>query len=119
MTFSGLLLKESLKDPAVLDSLTITQTETWEVERPAGWQPGLWTAVTFEGPEAEADAVAARISRAIDSRWYANLSTEHDTIVIFHDRVFRYRRGDPVQRDLAQQYARAIGVPAWQIDWGE
>ncbi len=119
MTFSGLLLKESLNDPTVLDTLTLIRTETWDVARPADWQSGVWTAITFEGPEAEADAVAARISRAIDVRWYANLSTEHDTIVIFHDRVFRYRRGDPAQRAIAQQHALAIGVPAWQIDWGE
>lgn len=52
MRFSGLLLKESLAGPAAPDTLTITQTETWEIERPADWQPGVWAAITFEGPEA-------------------------------------------------------------------
>ncbi len=61
MRFSGLLLKESLAGPAAPDTLTITQTETWEIERPADWQPGVWAAITFEGPE------AGRIQRAARS----------------------------------------------------
>ncbi len=117
--YNGLLLKESLLDESVLESLPITATEIWHVENAADFQPDVWTALTIEGPAGHAAAVAARLSRAIKPDWYANLSTAEHSLVIFRDRVFKYRRGDPTGRAEAQDYARSVGIPEHQLDWGE
>ncbi len=119
MTFTGLLLKESLQDTSVLDGLRIARTETWRVENAADFQPEIWTAITVEGEADQADAVAGRLSRAMKPRWYANLTTAEHSLVIFKDRVFKYRRGDPEKRAEAQTYARSVGIPDHQLDWGE
>ena len=119
MTFLGNLLKESLKDEAILGSLAITRQETWQVENPAPFQPGTWHAVWFEGDKKQADEVAQDLSRALQPDWYCNLVTEAHTYVIFGGKVFKYPRGDQVERSKAQAYGRSVGIPEPQLDWGE
>ncbi len=118
MTFTGMLLQESLEDLSVLDRLTITKVETWEpgeLGRPAG---PTWTATFFEGDEDTADETAELISNAMkDLYWYANIHLPVDEIVIFARKVFRYRRGDAEARKAPEDYARSVGVPEHQIDW--
>ncbi len=61
----GLLLKESLADAAVLDRVTVTRTETWQVKEPAPYQPPVWTALSFEADESRAEEIAGAFSRAL------------------------------------------------------
>ena len=117
--FTGLLLKESLADESVLDTLRVTKTEVWDVENAVDWQPKRWTAITFEGDDDQADAIAGRLSRALKPAWYANLSTQTHAYVVFAGRFFKYPKGDRQARADAQQYALSVGVPASQVDWGE
>ena len=117
--FTGLLLKESLADASVLDALRVTKTEVWDVENAVDWQPKRWTAVSFEGDDDQADALAGRLSRALKPAWYANFSTETHAYVVFAGRFFKYLKGDGQARVDAQQHALSVGVPESQLDWGE
>lgn len=118
MKFTGLLLKESLADPGVLDRLSVTKVETWELGDTGALEPPVWTAVSFEGDEARADETAELISRAMHpSYWYANIHCTADEIVIFAGKIFRYVRGDADGRSAPEDYARSIGVPEHQLDW--
>jgi hypothetical protein len=40
-----------------------------------------------------------------------------DHVVVYADRIFRYRRGDRHGRDEAVAYGRTVGVPDHQLDW--
>ncbi len=116
----GLLLKESLADLHVLDRLCVTQTETWNVSNVADDQPKVWTAISFEVDDAEADTVIEELSHMLKSPgWYIDARQAERAIVIFPGRVFRYLRGDGAGKAEAQAYAQAIGIPASQIDWGD
>ena len=117
--FSGLLLKESLKDASILDRLQVTKTEVWDVDNAEGQQPERWTAISFEGESEQADDVARALSRVMKPAWYANFSTETHVYVIFAERVFKYRKGDGVARAEAEAYATSVGIPESQVDWGE
>lgn len=117
--FTGLLLKESLSDLGLLDTLHITKTETWQVSNAVAWQPSTWTAVSFEADEAQAEALAEQMSRALKPRWYINASTAGKVYVIFQGKVFSYPKGDVRQRQAVQAYALQMGVPESQLDWGE
>lgn len=63
MKFSGLLLKESLKDANVLDMLHIIDTETWNVKNATKFQPNVWTAVYFEANMSKADVISKKLSK--------------------------------------------------------
>ena len=116
----GLLLKESLIDPGVLNQLCITKTETWNVAQVADYQPNVWTAISFEVDDAEAGAITEELSHALKSPgWYIDARQDDWVIVIFPNRVFKYLRGNQSGKAEAQAYTQAIGIPAGQIDWGE
>lgn len=116
---NGLLLRESLADPSVLDRLHVTRAESWQVQNAAPYQPPVWTANWFKTDDEHADALAEALSQALKPQgWYINAATAEWLYVIFPGRVFKYARGDAAGRAAAQQYARELGIPEAQLDWG-
>jgi len=124
MKFTGLLLKESLRDENVLDLIKVTKTETWNnIKNAAENQPKNWTAVyfEFEGTEDEADVKAEIISRALKSGlWYLNFSSNEKIYIIFpNNKFYKYKKGDKEKRQEATNYGLKIGIPQSQLDWAE
>ena len=120
MKFTGLLLREGLKDLSVLDMIRGIKTETWGVTSGANAPPRLWTAVHFEGDESNAAMIAERLSQSLSpNRWYGRISTENRVYVMFPNKVFKYLRGDRQSREKAQEHARSMGIPDDHLDWGE
>ena len=117
---NGLILKESLEETSVLDSLRVTRTETWQASNAAAYQPNTWTALSFEADERQADTLAEALSRSLKPQgWYINASTATDVYVIFPNKVYKYRKGDSVQREEAKRYGLTVGIPESQLDWSE
>lgn len=116
---NGMLLRESLANLSVLDLLQVTRTESWQVQNAAPNQPPVWTANWFEADDEHADALAEALSQALKPQgWYINAATQAWLYVIFPGRVFKYAGGDAGGRAAAQQYARELGIPESQLDWG-
>jgi hypothetical protein len=117
---NGLLIKESLADTNVLELVHITKTESWQASNTAEYQPVLWTALSFEAVDHQADTIAKKLSYALKPQgWYINASTIAHVYVIFPNKVFKYRKGDSIQRAEAKQYGRSIDIPEHQLDWSE
>ena len=120
VTVNGLLLKEGLADINVLELVHITKTESWQVSNAAVYQPPVWTALSFEAEDSQADVIADKLSQALKLRgWYITASTAAHDYVLFPSKVFKYRKGDSRQRDEAKLYGRSFGIPESQLDWSE
>jgi hypothetical protein len=116
----GLLLKESLADPGVLDLLHITQTEQWQVSNPSADQPPVWTALSFDCPVVQDDRIAEALSQALKQRgWFIDATSGETVYVIFPGRVFRYLNGDASEGEAARSYGISLGIPARQLDWDD
>jgi hypothetical protein len=116
----GLILKESLADDRVLELVRITKTETWQVRNAVAGQPPVWTALSFEAGDDQADVLAGELSRALKPRgWYINASTATHVFVVFFSKVFNYPKGEAAGREEAIQYGRSAGIPESQLDWSE
>jgi len=115
----GLLLLESLADTRVVDLIHVTRRETWQVKNAAPYQPSVWTAISFEAETAQGDVIASAFSRALKPAWYINASTEMHVYVVFPNRVFKYLKGDIIQRQAAKAHGLSLGIPDHQLDWGE
>ena len=119
-TLRGAIICESLKPGTNLDGyeMRITKWRRYHVEHPADHQPDVWTLIEFETPEDDSDALAQRLSKDLASPgWYANWNTATQAVVVFPDKIFRYRRGDKAGRERAQRYGLDAGVPELQLDW--
>jgi len=116
----GVLIKESLQDTKVLDSLSVTNTKTVDIDNPAPDQPSIWNLVYFQVPEVEAGELAEKFSRSLKSgTWYIDFKSEQEIYVVFLGRVFHYRRGAMEKRKEAQAYGRSLGIPEKQLNWKE
>lgn len=118
----GAIICESLKPGTVLEGyeLRLTRWSRYDVRDAADWQPSTWTLIEFEASEEDSDALALRLSKDLSSPgWYANWNSAKEAVVVFPDKIFRYKRGDRAGRKLAQEYGRNCGVPEPQLDWDD
>ncbi len=121
MTFSGVIIEESLADTSVLDDIDIisTKVEPATEKHKTPWVK-QWTMHTVEIPEKNAKEVADEISRALDKthNWYADFKTETEHYVIYTDKIFHITdRTDKKQYDEATAYGISIGIPDYQVDF--
>lgn len=120
----GRLLIESLRVGAELSvpELTVRRLGREDVSSSAASsQPDVWGYVDFEAPDDRSSELAEALGNVLlpDGGWYASFSVGEELVVVFAGRVFRYLRGDRDAHRGAVQYARDVGVPEHQIDWGE
>jgi hypothetical protein len=118
----GTLLAESLRiaAPVELTGLRLTRLVRRDVSTSvAAAQPSVWTFVEFEADDAVAEPLASSLAAALlaEGGWYADFTVADEHVIVFANRVFRYRRGDAAARREAEAYGRAVGVPDHQLDW--
>lgn len=121
---SGTLIAESLRLNEPLDPVALTTTKITRVgsvgDASVG-QPTAWTFIEFNAEESCASELAEALAATLDPElgWYCDFRTGEETFVVFSERVFRYKRGNPEGRAEVAAYARRVGVPESQIDWPE
>jgi hypothetical protein len=118
---AGVLIGESLRVGSELEGvpLQVTKVRRIAVAGTADGQPGQWTLLEFQAPEAAAERLAEALAGCLapTGGWYVNYNTGAEAFVVFAGRVFRYPRADAVARAEVADYGRAIGVPEAQLDW--
>ena len=115
---------ESLRVGAVLESPNLTLTRVLRRDASGSAttdQPTVWTFLEFEAEDEVADELADALAGALlaEGGWYASFTVGDEHVVVFAGRVFRHKRGDRSARAEVEAYARQVGVPAHQMDWGE
>ena len=84
-------------------------------------QPRIWTFLDFEAPDDRAEELAQALAAALETEtgWWADFVVGGDHVVVFAQRVFRYRIGDTRARAEAVAWGRASETPEHQLDWGD
>lgn len=117
------ILVEGIRVGARLEGLPLKllKIERYRMPTATPVQPPVWTTVEFEFEEGDEERVAAALSEVISEQggWYTNFTIDDETVVIFADRIFRYRRGDRAGRAEAAAYGQSVGVPDAQLDWDD
>jgi hypothetical protein len=121
---TGRVLAESLRVGVdlVVPDLRVTRVGRHDVSAStAGSQPGVWTFLDVEAPDERADELAQALAEAVrpEDGWYADFSVGDEHVVVFAQRVFRYRKGDAGARAQTVDYGLRAGTPRHQLDWGE
>jgi hypothetical protein len=114
--FRGIIIKESLLDELILDLIVIEKVEIWKAENRVVNQPKYWTAITFN---ANSEEFTNELSKALKEEWYVDLGNNIEKIIVFKNKVIKYKLGDLNGKQQAIDYCRKIGVPESQIDWCE
>ena len=97
MNYKGVIIEESLADKSAMEGLKVLIQEVEQVEE-AHETPWLekWTCDTVEIPESDIDAVAERLSKAIDmehcENWYCDFKNDQWHYVVFFEKIFKSDR---------------------------
>jgi len=121
MSYRGVVIQESLKDPSVLRDVVILATKIEPVTE-AHKTPWVqqWTLHTVEVADDSAEAVAQKLSTAIDQsrqgHWYADFKDARTHYIIFRHKIFRIDRKRQ-NYDAPKRYGLALGIPEYQLDF--
>ncbi|HEY4501962.1 MAG TPA: hypothetical protein VJJ20_02750 [Candidatus Paceibacterota bacterium] len=114
----GILIKESLEDVSVIESLSVTDTKVVTIDNPAEGQSPTWTLVYFEVSQQQVEEVAAKLSKALaPGKWFIDIKSDTDVYVVFLNKVFHYKKGDMIVKQAAIDHALSIGIPESQLGW--
>ena len=118
--FTGVIIRESLRDPAVVNQLKITHEEVENIDNAAEGQSSTWHLLSVEVESEKIVEVTDAISKALKKgKWYVDFSSDTEKVVVFPERVFRYPRGNAERRQQAVQYGRSLAIPESQLEWKE
>jgi len=116
--YKGDIIEESLENKDVLKKLNIISTRIEKVadEHQTPWL-SQWTLDTIEVTENEADSLAEKLSKALDSErgWYIDYRNDRYHYVIFKDKVFKLDRNKKSDYDEMIKYGLSIGTPDYQL----
>lgn len=120
MNYKGVIIEESLENKNILKDVKFLDTKVEEVaeEHKTPWIK-QWTLHTVEIPENQAENVAEKISKALDSKhnWYADFKNDTHHYIIFRNKVFYIDRKSKEQYNEAKSYGISLGIPEYQVDF--
>ena len=120
MTFTGVIIEESLENKKVLERVKIIKTKKEKVteKHQTPWV-SWWTLHTVEIQEKNAEIVAKEISESLDRNhaWYADFKNKNYHFIIFRDKIFFIERISQKQYDKARAYGISLGIPECQVDF--
>ena len=118
--FIGVIIEESLGSKDILGDVKILSTKVEEdTEKHKTPWVKQWTLHTVEIPEDQADVVAEKLSKSLDSghSWYADFKNDKTHYIIFRGRIFKINRESKEQYDEATKYGISLGIPDYQVDF--
>jgi len=120
MDFKGTIVEESLKDKSILADLKVLDTSV-EVVNDEDQTPWLkqWTKLIVEVPEEQAQAMAEKLTRALEDEhaWYADFKNDKRHYIIFKDKFFDVDRAQTDGYAAAKAYGLSLGIPEQQLDF--
>lgn len=116
--YSGLIIKESLTDECILDSVEIKGVDIWKTDN----TPKYWTAITFssnveEFPEKLSMALA--FSSENGMIWYVDFQSKEYKYIVLKDTVLKYRHGNNEEKNSVCKRCIELGVKKEQLDWAD
>ena len=118
--YKGVIIEESLENKDVLKDVTIISTKVEQAteEHKTPWVK-QWTLHTVEIPEGKEEAIAEKLSKALDNQhnWYADFKNKEYHFIIFRDKVFKVNRTSKEEYDAVIKYGLSLGIPNYQLDF--
>jgi len=103
--WQGVVLEESLEDKSLLDMAKIVGTNVSELEK----ENRVMTFHKVEVPDSLKDEYIERAKTNIKQSFYMHLCKDGQMTVVFKNKVFSFRDGDPKLIE-ALEYGKSIGI---------
>ena len=111
-TYKGIIIKESLVDPTILEGIKVISTRT-EVDQDD--PNNIWHFNNVEVSRDDIENLQTHLKR--EGGWYMHFWRGQDVMVVFRDKLFEIKYDDKSTWKDAVEYGRSIGIPAEQLDF--
>lgn len=115
--YEGILVKESISDETILDSLSINKVEIWRTE----WRPKYWTLIYFTSNVREFPKMVSKVMIAdeITGNWFVDFKSGNTKYVVFKDKVLKYTIGNAKEKEAVREECRKLGITEDEMNWAE
>lgn len=110
----GVLIEESLEDPAVLKKMSIVGTERSLLD--GGTQGEQLQFHKIEVLDADVQDICLEVSQVIHPTWYFHVVNGPKLLVVFRNEILRAEKSDPESIERIIKYGIAHGVLSEQIE---
>ena len=116
--YEGILIKESIGDENILDSLNINKIELWNT----GGKPKYWTVLFFTSSRKD---FPEQISKVMISdpdnggNWFVDFKAGNEKYIVFKNKVLKYHIGNQQEKDYVCSECRKLGILDEQMNWPE
>lgn len=121
MNYKGIVIKESLENPSILEGIKAIETVV-EPVTPEHKTPWLkqWTMLTLEIPDNRIESLSKLISQSFSRehpKWFADFKSDKYHYIIFAGKVFKVNLLEPSLFKDARDFGISIGIPEYQLDF--
>lgn len=116
--YEGILIKESLTDDSILDSLNIHKMELWHT----GGKPNYWTALYFTCDKKDFPQQIAKVMRSdpvTGDNWFVDFKAGNEKYIVFYEKILNYQIGNHAQKKTVCDECRKLGILDEQMNWPE
>ena len=110
----GVLIEESLEDPAVLKKVSIVSTECTHLEDETQGQQLQFHKI--EVSESDVEDICLEVSRVIRPTWYFQIVSGSKMFVVFRDEIMKAEKSDPESIERIIKYGTTLGILPEQIE---
>lgn len=116
--YEGVLIKESIEDDAIIDSLSIHKIELWQT----GGKPKYWTVLFFTSDNPDFPELVSRVLISDPEKggpWFVDFQSGNIKYIVFRDKILTYHIGNPREKELVRAECRKMGLRDEQMNWPE
>jgi hypothetical protein len=115
MAFRGVVIAEGLKDPTLVNALTVYPAQVTDDGVPIDYDGHLGRRHLY-WIQADQQTISA-VQRNTNRGWYAHFWEGDRLIVVYNDASFEASRGDPYSWRPAIEHGERQGIPPDELDF--
>ena len=107
--FEGLLIKESITDERILDSLQVNKVELWQTET----IPKYWTALYFTSSDFDLPTKLSKVmisDESLGGNWYADFKQGNTKYIVFNHKILSYEIGNKIEKEKVKKECKKMGI---------
>jgi transcriptional regulator with XRE-family HTH domain len=116
--YEGVLIKESIVDDSIIDSLNVHKIELWNT----GGKPKYWTALFFTSNKKDFPEKISKVMLADPDKggnWYVDFKAGNEKYIVFKDKILKYQIGNQTEKEYVCAECRKMGILDNQMGWSE
>jgi transcriptional regulator with XRE-family HTH domain len=116
--YEGILIKESIENDLILDSLTINKVEIWSTQG----TPKYWTVIYFTSTNRDFPNLISKVmisDKAKGGNWFVDFKSGNIKYIVFRDKILKYTIGNNAEKQDVCEECKKMGIPYEQMHWPE